>query len=121
MWRILQQQEPDDFVLATGETNTVRTFCEMAFKHAGIELTWEGEGINEKGRDFKTGNVLVEVDPKYFRPTEVEMLIGDAAKAKDILDWEPKYDLDALVKDMVESDLQELESLSLAEKVHTHE
>lgn len=121
MWRILQQQQPNDFVLATGETNTVRTFCEMAFKHAGIELSWEGEGVNEKGKDNKTGKILVEVDPKYFRPTEVDMLIGDASKAKERLNWEPQYDLDALVKDMVDSDLHELDLQSLTKKVHSEE
>jgi len=111
MWRILQQQEPDDFVLATGQTNTVRTFCEMAFKYVGIELAWEGEVVYEKGIDKKTGNVLVEVDPRYFRPTEVNELIGDATKAREKLNWQPRYDLETLIKDMMDSDMKELEAL----------
>jgi len=111
MWRILQQQEPDDFVLATGQTNTVRTFCEMAFKYVGIELAWEGEVVYEKGIDKKTGNVLVEIDPRYFRPTEVNELIGDATKAREKLNWQPRYDLETLIKDMMDSDMKELEAL----------
>ena len=82
MWMILQHDTPEDFVIATGEMHTVREFCELAFKEAGIELRWEGEGVNEKGIDVKTGKVLVEVDPKYFRPCEVEQLLGDAFREK---------------------------------------
>ena len=108
MYLMMQQETPDDFVLATGTTTSVRDFCQMAFKHAGIELRWEGEGVNEKAIDKKTGNVLVEVDPQYFRPTEVELLIGDPAKAKEKLGWTFEYDIDALVKDMVESDAASL-------------
>lgn len=104
MWRILQQEKPEDFVLATGKTTTVREFCERSFHHAGIDLKWEGEGVNEKGIDKKTGNVLVEVDPTYFRPTEVDLLIGDASKAKKLLGWEPKYNVDQLIEEMVEED-----------------
>jgi GDPmannose 4,6-dehydratase len=107
MWRILQQDEPEDFVLATGVTTKVRDFVEMAFKHVNIEIRWEGTGVDEKGIDPKTGKVLVEVDPRYFRPTEVDLLLGDSAKAREKLGWKPKYDLEALVKDMMESDLSE--------------
>lgn len=108
MWRILQQEKPEDYVLATGETNSVRTFCEKAFKHAGISVEWQGKGVNEKGLDAETGKVIVEVDPRYFRPTEVDLLIGDPAKARTQLGWEAKHSLDELVQDMVESDLKEL-------------
>ncbi len=108
MWLILQQEKPEDYVLATGETNSVRTFCEKAFKHAGIEVEWQGKGVNEKGIDVETGKVIVEVDPRYFRPTEVDLLIGDATKARTQLGWAPKHSLDELVHDMVESDLKEL-------------
>ena len=104
MWRMLQQQEPEDFVLATGKTTTVRRFCELAFHHAGIELEWKGEGVNETGVDKKSGKVLVEVDPTYFRPTEVDLLIGDPSKAKEKLGWEATYSVEELVKEMVEED-----------------
>lgn len=106
MWLMLQQDKPQDFVLATGETYTVRHFVDLAFNEAGIKLKWEGEGINEKGIDSSTGETLVSVDPKYFRPTEVDLLIGDPTKAKTELGWEHEYDLKALVKDMVSSDLK---------------
>jgi GDPmannose 4,6-dehydratase len=108
MWLMMQQEEPDDFVLATGETNSVRDMCELAFKHAGIEVEWKGEGVNEIGINKATGKTIVEVDPQYFRPTEVELLIGDPAKAKEKLGWEFEYDFEALVKEMVESDLAEI-------------
>ena len=108
MWRMLQQEEPDDFVLATGITTTVREFCERAFHYAGIELEWEGEGVNEIGKNKDTGDVLVEVDPTYFRPTEVDLLIGDPTKAKEKLGWEPTYDVDQLVKEMVEEDRKKI-------------
>lgn len=106
MWLMLQQDTPDDFVLATNKTYSVKTFIEKAFNELDIHIRWEGEGVDEKGYDAKTGEVLVEVDPKYFRPTEVELLIGDATKAKQKLGWVPKYDLDMLVKEMVQSDYQ---------------
>jgi GDPmannose 4,6-dehydratase len=108
MWLMMQQDEPDDFVLATGETHTVRKMCDLAFKHAGIEIEWQGEGVNEKGINSATGKVIVEIDPQYFRPTEVDLLIGDPAKAKEKLGWEFKYNFEALVKEMVESDLEEV-------------
>lgn len=105
MWLMLQQDEPDDYVIATGETHSVREFCEKAFECVGIKIEWAGSGIEEKGIDSKTGRVLVEVDPRYFRPTEVDLLIGDATKAKQKLGWQPKVTFDDLVKMMVESDL----------------
>lgn len=105
MWMILQQEKPKDFVLATGKTYTVRHFCDLAFSEVGIKLIWEGEGVNEVGKHAKTGEVLIEVDPNYFRPTEVDLLIGDPTKAKQQLGWEPQYDLEALVKDMISGDL----------------
>ena len=109
MWLILQQPEPDDFVIATGEYHTVREFCTLAFKHAGINLQWQGEGIDEKGIDTATGKVLVEVDPKYFRPTEVEQLLGDPAKAKEKLGWNPRQTtFEQLVKIMVDADMKQV-------------
>ena len=109
MWLMLQQDEPGDYIIATGEARTVREFCQLAFREAGIELAWEGQGIEEKGLDQKTGRVLVEVDPAYFRPTEVEMLLGDASKAREKLGWTPKLSFRELIKMMVESDLKEAE------------
>jgi GDPmannose 4,6-dehydratase len=109
MWMMLQQEEPEDYVVATGETHTVREFATLAFKHTGVELEWQGKGVNEKGLDKDTGKVLVEVDPKYFRPTEVELLIGDPSKAKEKLGWEPEVTFEELVKIMVESDLKSIE------------
>lgn len=105
MWLILQNPTPEDFVIATGEMHTVREFCTLAFREAGIELTWQGEGVSEKGIDG-TGRVLVEVDPKFFRPTEVEQLCGDPTKAKTLLGWNPrKTSFEDLVKIMVRHDL----------------
>jgi GDPmannose 4,6-dehydratase len=104
MWRMLQQDDPEDYVLATGVTTTVREFCERAFHHTGIDIEWEGKGVNEIGRNKESGDVIVEVDPTYFRPTEVDLLIGDPAKAKAQLGWEPKYSVDELIKEMIEED-----------------
>ena len=110
MWLILQQEKPDDFVVATGVAHSVREFCTLAFKYAGIELKWQGEGVNEQGVDVKTGNVLVEVDPKFFRPAEVEQLLGDPTKAQKELGWNPrKTSFEDLVRIMVESDLKKAE------------
>lgn len=107
MWLILQHPTPEDFVIATGEMHTVREFCTLAFREAGIELRWEGSGVNEKGIDTATGRTLVEVDPKYFRPAEVEQLLGDPTKAKTLLGWNPrKTSFEDLVKLMVQHDLK---------------
>lgn len=107
MWLMLQKEKPEDFVIATGEQHTVREFCTLAFKYAGIELEWQGEGLEEKGIDKNTGKVLVEVDPKYFRPAEVQTLLGDPTKARTVLGWNPrKTSFDELVRLMVESDKQ---------------
>ncbi|MBP7211686.1 GDP-mannose 4,6-dehydratase [bacterium] len=107
MWRILQQDKPEDFVLATGVTTTIRQFCEMAFAELGINLKWQGKGVEEKGIDSATGKVLIEVDPRYFRPTEVDLLLGDPAKALKKLEWKPEYNLQSLVKEMIEEDMKE--------------
>ena len=107
MWLILQQDEPEDFVIATGEMHTVREFCTKAFHEAGIKLRWEGSGVDEKGIDEATGRVLVEVDPKYFRPAEVEQLLGDPTKARTKLGWNPrKTSFDELVRTMVRHDME---------------
>ena len=114
MWLILQQPEPDDFVIATGEYHTVRDFATLAFHHVGIELEWQGEGVDEKGIDKATGRVLVEVDPKYFRPAEVEQLLGDPSKAKKVLGWNPrKTSFEELVKIMVDHDMKFVKKLYL--------
>ena len=104
MWMMLQKNKPDDYVMATNETHTVREFVELAFKHVQIDLEWKSKGVEEKGIDTKTGKVLVEVDPKYFRPTEVDLLIGDYSKAKKELGWEPKVKFEELVGLMVKAD-----------------
>lgn len=120
MWLMLQQDQPEDFVIATGVTTTVRDFIRMAFAEAGIQVRFEGEGVEEKGivenldkslhtskeLAIKPGDVIIKVDPRYFRPTEVDVLIGDSSKAKEKLGWRPKYTLEMLVKDMIESDLR---------------
>ena len=108
MWLMLQQEKPDDFVLATGETHTVRELIERAFDYVGIEIGWEGDGENEQGIDRANGAVRVEIDPRYYRPTEVELLIGDASKAKRILNWEPKVKFEELVRIMVAADYDDL-------------
>jgi GDPmannose 4,6-dehydratase len=106
MWRIVQQDEPDDYVLATGEAHSVREFVEKAFACVGRAIVWKGTGAEEKGLDQKSGNVLIEVDPRYFRPTEVEALIGDPRKAHNKLGWRHRVTFDELVQDMVKSDLE---------------
>ena len=106
MWMMLQQDEPDDYVVATGETHTVREFVERSAELAGFEIEWEGEGSEEQGRDRKTGRVVVEVDPKFYRPAEVELLIGDPTKAKQKLGWEPQVKFAALVEMMMKADLE---------------
>ena len=105
MWRMLQQSDSDDYVLATGRTVTIRSFVDMAFAEVGIDIEWKGEGVEEVGIDKKTGKTLVAVDPRYFRPTEVELLVGDATKAKEKLGWEPSHTLEQLCAEMVASDL----------------
>ena len=120
MWLMLQQDKPDDYVLATGKTTTVRKFAEMAFAEVGINISWSGKGSKEKGTvsgftkrssdilksRIRKGDVLVEVDSKYFRPSEVDLLIGNASKAEKTLGWKRKYDLNTLIKEMMESDLE---------------
>lgn len=108
MWLMLQQNKPEDFVLATGETHTVREFIEKAFKVVGAELEWEGEGIDEVGKLKGTDRVVVRVDPKYYRPTEVDLLLGNPTKAKKLLNWERKVSFDDLVKEMVLADIEGL-------------
>ena len=108
MWLILQQKKPDDFVLATGETHTVRKFVELAFREVDIIIQWEGTGLKEVGKDSRTGNILVRVDKKYFRPTEVDILLGDYSKAKKKLKWSPKISFTQLVKEMVDSEIKKI-------------
>jgi len=108
MWLMLQQDKPDDYVMATGETHTVREFCDLTFKELEIELEWHGKNENEKGINKKTGKVIIEVDPRYYRPTEVELLIGNASKAKKELGWEAKVKFEELVKIMVKADWEEI-------------
>ena len=117
MWMILQHDTPEDFVIATGEMHTVREFCTLSFAEAGIELRWEGTGIDEKGIDKATGKVLVEIDPKYFRPAEVEQLLGDPTKAKTLLGWNPtKTHFTELVKIMVEHDMKFVKKLKMRDE-----
>ena len=106
MWRILQHDQGDDYVLATGETHTVREFVELAFAETGRQINWQGKGVDEKGLDAETGKTLVEINPRYFRPTEVELLIGDPTKARERLGWQHKISFPQLVKEMVASDLK---------------
>lgn len=114
MWLMLQHHEPEDFVIATGEYHTVREFCTLAFKELGIELRWEGKGVDEKGIDVATGKVLVEVDPKYFRPAEVEQLLGDPTKARTVLGWNPtKTSFQELVKIMATHDMKFVKKLHM--------
>lgn len=106
MWLILKQQEPEDYVIATGETHTVREFCELAFKNVGITLYWKGSGEDEKGIDRATGREFINISSKFFRPTEVDMLLGDPTKARNNLDWKQKVSFEQLVKMMVDSDIR---------------
>lgn len=115
MWRILQQDNPSDYVLATNETHTVREFVELSFSEVGIDIEWEGTGVDEKGYDKKTGKLLVDVNPKYFRPAEVELLWGDATKAETDLNWKRKVDFKGLVHMMVDSDMKEIAGKSIRE------
>lgn len=108
MWLMMQQEEPEDYVMATGESHSVREFTEKAFKEAGIDIEWRGEGVNEKGIDSNTGKVLVEVSPEYFRPADVDFLLGDASKARAKLGWKPKVTFKELVKIMIHADLKKV-------------
>lgn len=118
MWMMLQHDTPEDFVIATGEFHSVREFCTLAFAEVGIELRWEGSGVDEKGIDTKTGKVLVEVDPKYFRPAEVEQLLGDPTKARTLLGWNPrKTSFEELVKLMVANDMRFVRKLKWREEI----
>lgn len=110
MWMMLQQEEAEDFVVATGKMYTVRDFVTRAAKHVGFDLVWKGEGVDEKGYDRETGRLIVEVDPKYFRPAEVELLIGDPTKAKEKLGWVPKVEIDELIEIMMTHDIKEAQS-----------
>lgn len=109
MWLMLQQEEADDFVISTGEMHSVREFVELSFKELGITIDWKGIGVEEKGYCRETGKCLIEIDPKYFRPTEVELLLGDNSKAKEKLGWEPNIKFETLVKEMIEADLRLME------------
>jgi len=111
MWMMLQQDAPEDFVLATGETHPVREFVEKAFGILGIQIRWQGSGIHEEGINVQNGKTIVKVDTGYFRPAEVELLLGNPAKAERLLGWKRKVDFDTLVKEMVEADLQAAKSL----------
>jgi GDPmannose 4,6-dehydratase len=145
MWLMLQQGEPDDYVIATGETHSVREFINLAFTHAGIEIEWKGTGVSEKGvvksfasnlypqssnglssrasnlqpltSNLRIGDAIIEIDPRYFRPLEVEFLQGDASKAKKKLKWEPKVKFKELVKIMVEADIKNLEEMKQCQDV----
>ncbi|MED4013711.1 GDP-mannose 4,6-dehydratase [Priestia aryabhattai] len=111
MWLILQHDKPEDFVIATGEMHSVREFVQLAFKHTGIEIEWSGEGLGEKGTNKATGEVIVEIDPKFFRPAEVDQLLGDPTKAKTLLNWNPtKTSFEELVRIMVEADMKKVEN-----------
>lgn len=115
MWRILQQEKPGDYVLATNETHTVREFVELAFKEVGVDIEWQGTGVDEKGIDKATGKVLVDVNPKYFRPAEVELLWGDSTKAEKELGWKRKVSFKGLVSMMVDSDMKEIAGIASEE------
>lgn len=110
MWQMLQQDKPGDYVLATGETHSVREFVEAAFAHIGVDIKWEGSGVDEVGINSKTGATLVEIDAALFRPTEVDLLLGDASKAKEVLGWEPEMKFEALVHEMVAADIRAAEN-----------
>lgn len=109
MWLMLQQAKPDDYVIATGETHSVREFVELAFKYAGFDIAWEGKELTEKGIDQKTGRLLIEISPEFFRPAEVDILIGNPSKAKEKLGWQPKTKFNELVRLMVEADIKRIE------------
>jgi GDPmannose 4,6-dehydratase len=107
MWKMLQQEKPEDFVLATGVTTTIREFTERAFAQVGVTLEWSGSSVDEVGTDAKNGKIVVSIDSAYFRPTEVDLLIGDASKAREKLGWNPTCDLQQMIEEMIKSDLEE--------------
>jgi GDPmannose 4,6-dehydratase len=107
-WLMLQQEQPEDFVIATGEQHSVREFVELAARGVGKSIKWQGSGADEQGVDEETGRVIVRIDPRYFRPTEVDSLLGDATRAREQLGWQPKYDFKGLVKEMIEADVASL-------------
>jgi GDPmannose 4,6-dehydratase len=109
MWQMLQQKEPDDFVIATGETRSVRDFVDSVFEKLDMPLRWEGSGIDEKGIDARSGKTIIEIDPRYFRPAEVDLLLGDATKARETIGWKPKVSFDELVQMMIDADLKDAE------------
>src|SRR4030042_1663097 len=111
MWLMLQQEQPDDYVIASGETHSVREFVELACKTAGFDIVWEGKGIEEKGIDKKTGKILIEISPEFFRPAEVDILLGDCSKARQKLGWQPKTQFEELVRIMVEADMKKVGNL----------
>lgn len=118
MWAIVQQPKPDDFVLATGETHSVREFVEKAFARLGRTIVWRGKGVDEKGLDSKTGKVIVEIDPRYFRPTEVDLLLGDPTKAKTLLGWKHKITFEELIAEMVDADLARIKQEQFRHQRH---
>lgn len=117
MWLMLQQESPDDYVIATGETHSVREFTELAFKELGIDIIWQGKGVEEVGIDASTRKIIVEIDPGYYRPTEVELLIGDPSKAREKLGWKPKVKMEELAKIMIKADEEEVLKTYPSEKL----
>ena len=115
-WLMLQQDQPDDFVIATGEQHSVREFVQIAADTLGMEINWQGSGVGEKGVENKTGKTIVAVDPRYFRPTEVETLLGNPAKAKEQIGWTPEVTFSELVAEMVQQDLEEARRDNLCKK-----
>ena len=116
MWRMLQQDEPEDYVISTGVTNTVRDFVNWSFEEVNIDIEWRGTGIEEKGYNKKTGELLIEVDPQYFLPAEVDFLLGDSAKARTNLCWEPTYTVREMCKEMVASDIEKFQKQEILKK-----
>ncbi|MBI5045429.1 MAG: GDP-mannose 4,6-dehydratase [Candidatus Niyogibacteria bacterium] len=121
MWKILQHDKPDDFVIATGETHTVREFVEGAAKHLDIEIAWTGSGLDEKGIDKITGKTIIEIDPKHFRPNEVDLLLGDAAKAREVLGWQPRVTFSKLTQMMIEEDFNYVSREAKLKNVHSED
>jgi GDPmannose 4,6-dehydratase len=116
MWLMLQQDTPEDYVIASGEAHSVREFVEKSFGELAIPIVWEGQGLEEVGRDARSGKILVRIDPRYFRPTEVDFLLGDPTKAREKLGWKPEADFDTLVREMIQTDLKEADRDNLCQK-----